>query len=117
MASGDGPAVPAPCIIPGMDEFVARLPLLVNLVLPLLLFMACIYLALHMLFARLVSRPESPVLWFFAVVTRPLTRPVRALLPAGMPEARVRAVSLAVYAALWIIVRVILAGLTGGRSG
>jgi small-conductance mechanosensitive channel len=70
-----------------------------------------------MLFARLMTRPESPVLWFFDVVTRPLTRPVRALLPAGVPEARVRAVSLAVYAALWIIVRVILAGLTGARPG
>jgi hypothetical protein len=99
-----------------MEELAARLPLLVNLVVPLLLFMAWIYLALHMLFARL-TRPESPVLWFFSVLTQPLTRPVRALLPPRTPEARVRLISLTVYAALWIIARVVLGGLTGGRQG
>ena len=97
-----------------MADLTARLPLLLNLVLPLVLFMAWIYLALHMLFARLVTNPQSPVLWFFAVVTGPLTRPVRALLPPGTPEPRVRMISLAVYVALWIVARVALAT---GRSG
>jgi hypothetical protein len=100
-----------------MEELADRLPLLVNLVVPLILFMAWIYLALHMLFARIVTRPESPVLWFFAVLTRPLTRPVRALLPPATSEARVRATSLAVYAALWIIARIMLSWLTGARQG
>jgi hypothetical protein len=97
-----------------MADLAVRLPLLLNLVLPLVLFMAWIYLALHMLFARLVTDPQSPVLWFFAVVTGPLTRPVRALLPTGTPEPRVRMISLTVYVGLWIVVRVVLAG---GRSG
>jgi hypothetical protein len=100
-----------------MEEFTARLPLLVNLVVPLVLFMAWIYLALHMLFARFVRRPESPVLWFFSVLTRPLIRPVRALLPPETSEGRVRAISLAVYAVLWILARVLLAGLTSARQG
>jgi len=91
--------------------------LLVNLVVPLVLFMAWIYLALHMLFASFVRRPESPVLWFFSVVTRPLTRPVRALLPPETPEARVRAISLGVYAVLWLLARVVLAALTSTRQG
>jgi hypothetical protein len=100
-----------------MADLATRLPLLLNLVLPLVLFMAWIYLALHMLFARLVTNPQSPILWFFSVVTGPLTRPVRALLPNGTPEARVRLISLAVYVALWVVVRVTLAGLTGARQG
>jgi hypothetical protein len=87
-----------------MDELLRRLPVLLNVVLPFLLFMAWIYLALHILAERL-SRPDSPLLWFFGVVTGPLTRPVRAVLPAGTPEARVRAVSLLVYVLLWIAVR------------
>ena len=97
-----------------MDEVGARLPLLVNLVLPLVLFMAWVYLALHMAFARLVTRPDSLVLWFFGVVTGPLTRPVRALLPSGTPEPRVRAVSLAAYVGLWLAVRAMLIWLGPG---
>jgi hypothetical protein len=88
-----------------MGDAVARLPALLNVVLPLVCFMAWIYLALHILAARLVSRPDSPVLWFFGVVTAPLTRPVRALLPAGVPEPRVRAIALGAYLLLWIVVR------------
>jgi hypothetical protein len=38
-------------------------------------------------------------------VTAPLTRPVRALLPAGVPEPRVRAIALGAYLLLWIVVR------------
>jgi hypothetical protein len=93
-----------------MEDLATRVPLLLNLVLPLVLFMAWIYLALHMLFARLVTNPQSPVLWFFAVVTGPLTRPVRALLPTGTSEPRVRAISFVVYVALWVVTRVVLAG-------
>jgi hypothetical protein len=83
----------------------------INMVVPLILFMASIYLLLHVLFARFITRPDSPVLWFFAVVTGPLTRPVRALLAAGTPERHVRLVALAVYVMLWLGARVLLAQL------
>jgi hypothetical protein len=45
------------------------------------------------------------VLWFFGVVTGPLTRPVRRLLAPGTPEVRVRVVALAVYTGLWLVSR------------
>ena len=60
-----------------------------------------------------MTRPDSPVLWFFSVVTGPLTRPVRALLRAGTPERRVRLVALGVYVALWLGARVLLARWVG----
>ena len=94
-----------------MDGVLSRIPVLLNVVVPLLLFMACVYLTLHMVFARLVARPDSPVLWFFAVVTGPLTRPVRALLPRGTPEPRVRALALGVYLVLWLTVRAVFVGI------
>lgn len=97
-----------------MEDFATRLGVLLKLLLPLVLFMAWIYLALHVLLARLVTNPQSPVLWFFAVVTGPLTRPVRTMLPPGTPEARVRTVSLAVYVGLWLLARVVLAGVQSG---
>jgi hypothetical protein len=101
-----------------VESLGSRLALLLNVIVPFVFFMAWIYLALHMLLARLVTRPDSPVLWFFGIVTAPLTRPVRAMLPPGTPEARVRSIALAVYVALWLAARVLLAGLTGhARAG
>ena len=97
-----------------MDSLSPSLYALANLVLPLLFLMAWIYLALHMVFARLVRRPDSLVLWFFGVVTGPLTRPLRALLPSGTPEPRVRAVSLAAYVGLWLALRALLIWLGAG---
>jgi hypothetical protein len=92
-----------------MDHTAFRAIALLNLVLPLLLFMAWVYLALHILFARVIPNRQSPVLWFFSVVTGPLTRPLRAALPAGTPEPRVRAIALVAYIGLWLVVRVLLA--------
>jgi hypothetical protein len=80
----------------------------INVVVPLVFFMASVYLFLHILFARFIARPDSPVLWFFSVVTGPLTRPVRAMLAAGTPERRVRLVALGVYVLLWLGSRVLL---------
>ena len=91
-------------MISAVDDLGLRLVVLANVVIPLLLFMAWVYLALHVVFVRLVS-PDNPVLWFFGVVTGPLTRPVRALLPRGTPESRVRTVALMAYVVLWIVVR------------
>ena len=76
---------------------------------------AAIYLALHIVVVRVTRTPDSRVLWFFSVVTAPLTWPVRAVLPAGTPEPRVRLVTLVVLVVLWIGARMLL-GTMGGVS-
>jgi hypothetical protein len=78
-----------------------------------LAYMAAIYLALHIVVARLARSPESRLLWFFSVVTAPITRPVRALLPVGSPESRVRLVTLVVLAGLGLGARALLGALGG----
>ena len=90
-----------------MDHLGLRLSLFAGLVIPLVFFMAAVYLALHIAFARLVTSPGSPVLWFFGVVTGPLTRPIRAFVPAATPERRVRVLALGVYAVLWLVSRAV----------
>jgi len=82
-----------------MYELVYRLLVLVWFV----CYMAAVYLALHIVVARLSRSPGGRLLWFFSVVTSPLTRPVRALLPAAAPEARVRVIALGVYVVLMIV--------------
>ena len=99
-----------------MNELELRLLVLANVVIPLLFFMAWVYLALHVVFARIVNR-ENPALWFFAVVTGPLTRPVRAVVAPGTPEPRVRMVALIVYFALWVVVRALFTQLMRLQAG
>jgi uncharacterized protein YggT (Ycf19 family) len=79
-------------------------------------YMASIYLFLHIVCARLIRNPDSRVLWFFSVVTGPLTRPVRGLLPPGAPEPRVRWVALGLCVAVLVAARVVarLAGVDLG---
>jgi hypothetical protein len=96
-----------------MTDLPVRILHAINVVVPLVLFMACVYLFLHILFARVITRPDSPVLWFFSVVTGPLTRPVRGWLAAGTPERRVRLVALGIYLALWLGSRILLAQWVG----
>ena len=91
-----------------MDALGVRLLVLANVVIPLVFFMAWVYLALHVAFARFVSA-DSPVAWFFNVVTGPLTRPVRTFLPLGTSERRVRTIALLTYFVLWIVVRALFA--------
>ena len=93
-----------------------RLALFLNIVIPLVFFMAAVYLALHILFARFMAG-GSPVMWFFSVVTGPLTGPVRRFLAPGAPESRVRVVAFAVYAGLWIVSRAVFAWLGTPRAG
>jgi hypothetical protein len=88
----------------------------INVVIPLVFFMASVYLLLHVLFARFITRRDSPVLWFFTVVTGPLTRPVRALVPHGTPERRIRLVALGIYVALWLGSRILLAQWVGSLA-
>lgn len=79
-----------------------------------LCFMAFLYLALHKIVARLSQKPQSKLLWFFGVLTTPLTRPVRALLGATGSEGELLSKSLFFYGLLWlcfiIIGRMILPG-------
>jgi hypothetical protein len=97
-----------------VDELVTRVGLLLRVLVPFVFMMATVYLATHLLFASMVSSPRSQVLWFFGVVTGPLTRPVRAVLPAATPERRVRALALVVYLVLWIVSSAVLGGGRGG---
>jgi hypothetical protein len=71
-------------------------------------FMATVYIALHVLVARLIRNPQSQVLGFFALVTSPLTSPVRRLLPRGTSERRVRLATLGICAAAWLLLRLVL---------
>jgi uncharacterized protein YggT (Ycf19 family) len=86
-----------------MDDLGLRLVLLVRVLVPFLFMMATVYLAAHILFARLISSPQSQALAFFTIVTSPLTRPIRAFLPPDAADTRVRTVALAVYFVLWIV--------------
>ena len=78
---------------------------------------AAIYLALHILVARVSRTRDNRVLWFFSVITGPLTRPVRALLPADTPEPRVRLATHVLIVVLWIGARMLLGTLGGVNLG
>lgn len=96
-----------------MDALLLRLVLILGF----LAYMAAIYLVMHIVFARLIQRPQSQMLWFFSVVTRPLTRPVRRFLPPDASEPRVRFVALGVYVAVWLVTKVLVAQFRGGPPG
>jgi hypothetical protein len=100
-----------------VDELGLRLVLLANVVVPFVFFMAAVYLALHIVFARLVTSPASPLLWFFGVVTGPLIRPVRRFLAPARPERHVRLAALLVYVALWLASRAFFVWLSASRQG
>ncbi len=82
-----------------------------------LCYMAAIYLALHIVVARVVRSPDSRLLWFFSVVTSPLTRPVQAFVATGTPAGRVRIIALVLYLALMIAARFALFSLGGHPLG
>ena len=86
-----------------MDDLGLRVAVLARVLVPFVFMMASVYLATHVLFERLISSPRSQVLAFFTIVTSPLTRPVRMVLPPGMAETRVRTIALAVYLVLWVV--------------
>ena len=82
-----------------------------------LAYMSVIYLGLHLIAGRFTRSPESRLLWFFSIVTGPLTRPVRAILPPGTNPTSVRLVALLGYGILWLALRTILGELSAARPG
>src|SRR5262245_6060408 len=75
-ASGWGRRVPARCYHhQRMDDFGLRLVLLVRVLVPFLFMMASVYLAVHILFDRLISSPG----WLATVV---IGTPIVVLMPA-----------------------------------
>lgn len=78
-------------------------------------FIALFYLMLHILMSRIIKKPEHKVLWFFSVLTGPLTRPVRVWLGADLCEQRLRWIALMFYAVLWLVA-VALTRLLSGSS-
>lgn len=67
-----------------------------------LCFMAIVYLALHKVVSRLSKKPNSKLLWFFSVLTAPLTRPVRAWTMPGVSDDQLLSRSLVFYGFLWL---------------
>jgi drug/metabolite transporter (DMT)-like permease len=82
-----------------MTESALRLLVVVRV----LCFVAVVYLGLHIIFSRLISRPESKVLWFFSVLTLPLLWPVRTWIAPNANEPRLRFTALLVYSLLWAL--------------
>ena len=82
-----------------------------------LAYMSVIYLGLHLIVLRFARSPASRLLWFFGIVTGPLTRPLRAILPAGTNPTRVLLIALVVYGILWLALRTVLGELSAARPG
>jgi uncharacterized protein YggT (Ycf19 family) len=97
-----------------MAALIYRLLLLISFV----AYMAAIYIALHIVVAHFSRRAESRLLWFFSVLTNPLTRSIRRLLPEGLTESQIRYLTLAVCVGVWLVTRLLLVGLGDvGRGG
>jgi hypothetical protein len=71
-----------------------------------LCFVAVFYLGLHLVLSRLISKRDSKVLWFFSIITSPLTKPVRPWLAPDAPERRLRLIALFSYGMLWLLIAV-----------
>ena len=94
-----------------VNTLLSRLLLLVSFI----AYMAAIYVALHIVVARATTTPGSRLLWFFSVVTAPLTGSIRRILPRGITESRSRYVTLAACVVIWLTTRFLLAMVNGGR--
>ena len=69
-----------------------------------LCFVAVVYLLLHWTVRRLSQKPNSKLLWFFSVVTAPLTRPIRAWTKPGAGDDWVLSAALLFYGLLWLLI-------------
>lgn len=68
----------------------------------LIAFIGVLYMALHILVARLSRKPDSKLLWFFEVLTGPLTRTVARVAPEGTAPARLRWLALGACVLIWV---------------
>jgi hypothetical protein len=66
-------------------------------------FMAVFYLALHKIVARLSRKPDSKLLWFFGVLTAPLTLPVKRYSSPEATDDQIVSYSLIFYGLLWMV--------------
>jgi hypothetical protein len=64
--------------------------------------MALFYLALHKIISRFSHKPNSKLLWFFSVVTAPLTRPVRVWITPNASDDQLLSSSLLFYGLMWL---------------
>jgi uncharacterized membrane-anchored protein len=96
-----------------MAALIYRLLLLVSFV----AYMAAIYIALHIVVAHFSRRAESRLLWFFSVLTKPLTRSIGRILPEGLTDSQLRYLTLAVCVAVWLVTRLLLMGFSGVDHG
>ena len=94
-----------------MNQFALQVIVLLRFI----CFIALFYLMLHILVSRLIKNPEHKVLWFFSILTGPLTRPVRVWVAGDMPEQRLRWMALIFYGVLWLVA-VALTRLVAGSS-
>jgi uncharacterized protein YggT (Ycf19 family) len=94
-----------------MSGFVLQVIILLRFI----CFIALFYLMLHILVSRVIKKPEHKVLWFFSVLTGPLTGPVRVWLSIDLPEQRLRWIALMFYGVLWLVA-VALTRLLSGSS-
>ena len=85
------------------------------LLLRLIAFIGVLYMALHILVARFSRKPESRLLWFFEVLTGPLTRTVARFAAPGTPPARLRWLAFGACALIWVATIVAVENLAGRR--
>lgn len=94
-----------------LSTMLLRILLLVRLI----AFIGVLYLALHLLVARLSRKPGSRLLWFFEVLTAPLTRTVARFAPADSPPARLRWLAFGACLLVWVTAIVAVESLAGPR--
>ncbi len=96
-----------------MNEWLFR----VLYVLRFIAFMGTFYLALHLVVARWLRDPTSKVAAFFTILTAPLVRPVRGLLPPGRSEQQVRLAAFLVFLVLWLSLALVSAWAAASFAG
>ena len=73
------------------------------LLLRFLCFIAVFYLALHKIVARFSRKPNSKLLWFFGVLTAPLTMPVKRYSSPDATNDQIISYALVFYGLLWMV--------------
>jgi hypothetical protein len=65
--------------------------------------LAIFYLALQKTIARFSRKPNSKLLWFFAVLTEPLTFPVKKWSPPDATDDQIASCALIFYGLVWLV--------------